>query len=612
MENDKKNIIDIISGKWVFSAFFMLIFMGANLLWSKAFLSQPQLTIPLLNIVLISSDTGMGLFKAAYYILTALGSFGLAYLIHGAFISRVIEEESEAVIITEEEVIKSKWPTTQGLSLVIGLKHNKNDVSLVRKPEYLIIPEKGLYQNTIAFGAIGSGKTSCLMLPAVKQLLFHDCYNPHKKAGGLILDIKGNFYKEVLEFARLCGREKDIIVISLDGDIYYNPLHKPDMEPMDLAARSRHVLELFSGNATKEKFWDNKAQSMISESIRLLRLTSGYVTLADIHRIVSDDNFLYSKLEELDALEGSISDFEYTICKNYFVGEFDSKAESTIAIIKACVTEMTQFFVSSKNIYNRFCPSEEALNFKGFSQVINEGKIVIFAINGGEHPQVSKTISAYLKLDFQSEARQRTNNDRAVLAQQRPVFFIADEYQEFFTSNDSSFYGLSRESKVVAIVATQSVSSLLNAIGKKEAVDTLLQNLINKICLRTDDKNTIDVMQFLTGKHEVEKISRNITESAKDSKRSKVFGKLASDKSSVSESVTVNTAKEPIYEERMFTQGLTVNKAIAYTANDNGINEPSVIHLMPYYEEPISNLYPDGIHEMLKLTDSEAEYLKIV
>ena len=51
-------------------------------------------------------------------------------------------------------------------------------------------------------------------------------------------------------------RENDVILIKLGGEYKYNPLHKPEMEAIDLAERSRIVMDLFSGGGKKEAFWD--------------------------------------------------------------------------------------------------------------------------------------------------------------------------------------------------------------------------------------------------------------------------------------------------------------------------------------------------------------------
>ena len=51
-----------------------------------------------------------------------------------------------------------------------------------------------------------------------------------------------------------------------------------------------------------------------------------------------------------------------------------------------------------------------------------------------------------------------------------PSCFICDEYHEYVTRSDSAFFAQSREAKSINIVATQSYSSLLNAINNPYAV----------------------------------------------------------------------------------------------------------------------------------------------
>jgi len=294
---------------------------------------------------------------------------------------------------------------------------------------------------------------------------------------------------------------------------------------------------------------------MMTAAIQLLRLTSAYVTLGDIHEIITNNDFLADRLKKLTEIEDQYPEFDVNQCKNYFSGEFYSKAENMIESIKGCVTEMTGFFASSERIHETFCPKMENLTFTGFEELINEGKIVILAMNAAKYPEVSKTIAAYLKLDFQSEVQQRINKTQD-LSKARPVFFFCDEYQEFVTANDARFYALSRESKCASIVSTQSYSSILQTLGTREHFDTLQQNLVNKIWLRTDDRLTIDTAQFLTGKEENERLFK----------------------------------RDFVFDEKIFTQVLEVFTAVCFTANEKGMNEPSVVHLLPYFTEPVISM----------------------
>ena len=93
------------------------------------------------------------------------------------------------------------------LSLFLGNSANTYDD--------ILIPEKGLYQNILITGAIGSGKTSSAMYPITKQLISYRANAPNEKLGMLILDVKGNYYSQVLEFSKLYNRQNDVISIQI-------------------------------------------------------------------------------------------------------------------------------------------------------------------------------------------------------------------------------------------------------------------------------------------------------------------------------------------------------------------------------------------------------------
>lgn len=587
-----RDILGLLSSKWFFTVIFTVVLYYTHLLLSEGFLALPDLKLSILDkqFILIEAEKSMEALHACYLVITLVAAFLSGFILYRTMFERFFHKKNDKKSISDENIRTPEFPWRKDkLQIIVGLKHEKFTLNKVKDPEYLIIPSAALFQNFLISGTIGTGKTASVMYPFLKQAIFYQADVRKEKAGMLILDVKGNFYKQALEYARECGRDRDVVLIQLENQNKYNPLHKPYMEAIDLAERSRYVMDLFSGGAKKEKFWDTKSAQMMTECIRLMRITEGYVTLADVHNIVTNREFLNAKLEKLEELEEQVPEFDFKACTNYFYNEFDSKAETTIATIKSCVTEMTSFFASSERINRSFCPEEEELSFTGFEQCINEGKIVVLAMNIARYPKVSKTIAAYLKLDFQSEVQQRTEADNKRLNRTRPVFFISDEYQEYVTANDAAFYGLSRESKCCSIVSSQSYTSILQTLGNKEAFDTLQQNLVNKIWLRTDDKLTIDTAQLLTGKEEKIKYSKNISESASDAKKSKVFGRLTSDKTSISESINVSTQRDFVFEEKIFTQTLKLFKAISFTANEEGMNEPYLVHLLPYFQSPIKD-----------------------
>lgn len=108
---------------------------------------------------------------------------------------------------TKKNVKDTIYMNTNELNLYIG-----NDFLSKDK---VFIPEKGLFQNILVTGTIGSGKTSSFMYPITKQLIEFEHNNVNKKLGILILDVKGNYYTQVKQYAKSCNREDDLVIIEL-------------------------------------------------------------------------------------------------------------------------------------------------------------------------------------------------------------------------------------------------------------------------------------------------------------------------------------------------------------------------------------------------------------
>lgn len=164
------------------------------------------------------------------------------------------------------------------------------------------LPDKNLYQNMLITGTIGTGKTSSSMYPFTKQFIEYNANDEDKKFGMLILDVKGNFYKQVKNYAEQFDRHDDLYVIELGGNVKYNPLDKPDLKSSVLANRLKTILTLFSPN-NSESYWLDKAEEVLTECIKLCRLyNNGYVTFTEIHKLVNSPNYYDEKVKVLREL----------------------------------------------------------------------------------------------------------------------------------------------------------------------------------------------------------------------------------------------------------------------------------------------------------------------
>ena len=452
------------------------------------------------------------------------------------------------------------------------------------KNEPVFINENGLYQNILITGTIGSGKTSSAMYPFTHQLIKYKMNNPYQKLGMLILDVKGNFYKQVKKYADDCNRTDDLMIIELGGKIKYNPLDKPDLNPLVLANRLKTVLTLFSPN-NSESYWLDKVETILAECIKLCRLyNNGYVTFVELHKLINSTNYYESKLSYLRELfqSGKLSQkgvYDLHSAISFFESEFKSLDSRVMSILKSEISRITNTFISDYDILHTFSPKREELNFTGFKEVIENGKIIVLNMNIGTYKNLSKLIAAYLKLDFQAEVLSQLSKNKA-----KPCAFISDEFHEYVTSTDADFFAQSREAKCINIVATQSYTSLLNSLKEQSAVKVIVQNLINKLWFRTDDSFTIEDIQKQIGKEDKQKISKSISENAQETNFNYFTNSLNSKNSNVSESITTSMSFDYVYDSNFFTQHLETFSCLAFLSNGFKIITPQKILLKPYFE----------------------------
>ena len=561
-----KNILYKISFFIIsFSIALILIFILFNPIFNAENLIFPYAIHPF-DIVSVYPDIWI-LLKNLYLI-----SFSIFYLIlYSKFFSNIKFPKNKI----NKKLIQDI--SSKELSLLVGVSEENLPV---------FINEKGLYQNILITGTIGSGKTSSAMYPFTKQLIKYNSNNFNEKLALLVLDVKGNYFNQLIEYANEFGRLDDIISIDLTSRFKYNPLDKPTLKPIVLANRLKTVLTLFSPN-NSESYWLDKAEQVLSESIKFCRLyNDGYVSFSEIHKLLMFPEYYSEKLNITKNIfrSGKYSDtdvYNLLTCIDFFEKEFFSLDTRTLSILKSEISRITNIFVSDYNVSKTFCPPKSEINFNGFKEVLDKGKIVVLNMNISEYKNLSKIIATYLKLDFQSEVMSRLNTPSKI----RKSAFISDEFHEYVTTTDSDFFAQCREAKCINIVATQSYSSIKNALKDESSTKVILQNLINKFWFRTDDTFTIEEAQKQLGKEDKEKFSTTISENAKETKFNLITNTLHSRDSNISESYNKYTQNDYIYDTNFFSQSLETFKSLAFISNGMKILKPQKLQMIPYYDK---------------------------
>ena len=551
------------------------------------------------------------------------------------------------------------------LFLVVGEVHNPRRPVPAEAPYWLTIPERGLFTGIAILGAIGSGKTSCCMLPFAEQILAYKVANNDKRIGGLVLEVKGDFCHKVKDILVRHQRAQDYIEISLDSDYCYNPLHN-DLDAYALAYNIASLLNNLFGRG-KEPFWQQAYTNLLKFIILLHKAAYDYVTLFDVYQCAISPPLLEERIAEAEDI---ILGRHYVAIAPKVFGErtadlaglgfvhnekedrYLAPASSELRDIlrtrnipseprtvhdpsqadpeklaqleaverwfrddwkriepklRTSIVEGVSVFLSlfddNSKVKRVFCPRKECYDpqknagsqfgkpLPSFSWLIESGSVAALNFPIGMNAGLAKALGVMMKLDFERAVLNRVPKMEAHPEQYfRQVLFLCDEYQHFATvgesdpTGDEKFFSLSRQSKCIPIIATQSISSLRSALPA-ESWRTLLQTFRTKIFLSLSDDFSARTASDLCGREDQLKVSYSLSESGQDSKVSWLSGKALSHKANLVTSKNYNTHSDYRFDMKTFMELRNAQSVvIAY----DGINPtpPMFCYLKPHYNNP--------------------------
>ncbi len=516
------------------------------------------------------------------------------------------------------------------LELVIGELHHRLKPRPSPTPQWLVVPERGLFTGICVVGAVGSGKTKAVILPAMRQLFAFRADDPERRLSGVVLEVKGDLCRQVRKILDDCGRTEDYIEVSLDGNIRYNPLNN-DSDAYAQAYNIASVIVAIWGKG-KEPFWQQSYADLARYAIMLHRVRDGYVTMLDIFRTVissgtlermliesgrryTSASFIGVKKAEYLKYEAALAPFRFSwneklgqyiarwteeletsllqqtrIAASLYKrkngdptkrGAWESvhywywehwkffRSETKTSIIQGIAVFLSLFETDTK-VRRVFCPPKElyegepsasdpdAKVLPPFDELIESGKIVGLNFPTAMNPALAKIIGTLMKVDYQRAVLLRIPEmEEHPKRHFRPTVFICDEYQNFATvggdnpTGDERFLSLSRQPRCIPVVATQSISSLKDALPN-EGVKTLLQAFRTKVFLTTTDPDTARYASELCGKADKTRISYTVSESSSNANVGWLSGRTSSNKGSVSASKQYQKHKEPLFDENVF------------------------------------------------------------
>ena len=266
------------------------------------------------------------------------------------------------------------------------------------------------------------------------------------------------------------------------------------------------------------------------------------------------------------------------------------------------ISVFLSLFDDNPMVKRTFCPPKECydskLNADGrygrplppFAELVEQGKVCVLNFPVALNPGLAKSIGVMMKLDFQRALLSRIPKIESDSGRHfRQVLFLCDEYQHFATAGenepngDEKFFALSRQSKCIPIITTQSISSLRSTLPG-ETWRTLLQTFRTKIFLALSDEFSAKIASELCGKEDQWKVNYNISESGHDARVSLWTGKALAHKANVTTSKSYNTLNDFRFDFKTFTE---LKNAQSVALVYDGLNPlpPTFMYLKPYYND---------------------------
>ncbi len=377
------------------------------------------------------------------------------------------------------------------LSHVAGMAPNQN----------VVLDISDACQNIVVLGATGSGKTTRAINPMLVQLLDQD-------AGGLIFDIKGDYKKDVFHFAQNAGRDVTVIGVG-DGNFGINLLS--GLTP-EVAASFLKSIVLMAGGYGMEKFWVDTAAALCKNALGVLSFVPAYYSLEGLYLYLFNADKRVEIEKEISALP-VLEEKRKRLLDSYMAyhdQQFDKMEDKTKAGVLSTVSQFLEPFLHPELI-DAFCSqSNDSVNME---DVLN-GAVYLVELPLSKWGLGGKVVYSLIKLRFYHVMQDR--NQHQDWDQNRPVFFMCDEFQEIVSASkdglsDLNFWDKSRSSKTIGIISGQAVSSFYSAVGNRDVANTLLQNFRQKLSFKTEDASTLQYFNALADKVEVERKNYNTT-----------------------------------------------------------------------------------------------------
>ena len=341
----------------------------------------------------------------------------------------------------------------------------------------------------------------------------------------------------------------------------FNPVYVEntlkDSNYLEVASMIRASARNFSGKSSESPIWEDSAFNLTKNIVIYCGAVFEYFTLLDCYKtmLIADSEEIIEDLKEVLKKDCFDDEKKHNIqsALNYFkeYSLFEDKFKSGVLVTSTTFLNQFQDYGAAQI----FCPKKEDLTIQSMDEIVDKGKILLFNV---KNEALSRSMGTFLKLHYERSVLNRLKNKN------RPgnnlTALISDEYQDVASVGyggsigDDKICAKGREANFFFLAASQSLSSIYNAVGSEKAAKELIQNFRTRIACHSSDIDTIRNFKELMGQEEKEKTSHSLSEYSQRTRRNFILGGFDSNDAHINESVSTSQQKEFLVTGKDFSR----------------------------------------------------------
>ena len=341
----------------------------------------------------------------------------------------------------------------------------------------------------------------------------------------------------------------------------FNPVYientLKDSNYLEVTGMIRAAAKNFSGKSKGSPIWENSAFNLTKNIIIYCATVFDYFTLLDCYKtmLIADSKKITKNLRESLRKDRFNEEEKHNIrCAIDYFKEyslFENKFKSGVLVTSTTFLNQFQDYHASRI----FCPKKEDLTIKSMDEIVDSGKILLFNV---KNEALSRSMGTFIKLHYERSVLNRLKNKNR--SQNTLAVLIADEYQDVASVGyggsigDDKICAKGREANFFFLAASQSISSIYNAIGNETSAKELIQNFRTRIACHSSDIDTIRNFKELMGQEEKEKTSHSVSEQSQKTTRNFILGGFDSRDAHINESVSTSQQKEFLVTGKDFSR----------------------------------------------------------